>query len=156
MKDRAFQALYLFALDPIAETESDPNIYGFRKERSTADAIRQCHIVLSNHSGAPEWILEGDIKSCFDKISFGWLENHIPMDKTILRKWLKAGFIDQHTFNMTEEGTPQGSICSPVLARMALNGLEQMLREKYPKATRKRVVSLNLRDERIIKIKLYI
>lgn len=69
IKDRAIQALYLFALDPIAETQSDPNIYGFRKQRSTADAIKQCHIVLSNHNGAAEWILEGDIKSCFDKIS---------------------------------------------------------------------------------------
>ena len=66
MKDRAMQALYLLALDPIAESRADPNSYGFRKERSTADAIDQCHTVLSNRAGA-EWILEGDIKACFDK-----------------------------------------------------------------------------------------
>ncbi len=71
------QALYLHALDPIAETTADPNSYGFRKERSCADAMEQCAIVLSN-STRPQWILEGDIKSCFDKISHDWLLTHIP------------------------------------------------------------------------------
>ena len=85
MRDRAMQALYLQALDPIAETMADPNSYGFRKERSTADAIEQCHIVLSNRGGA-RWIFEGDIKSCFDRISHEWLMAHIPMCKTILQK----------------------------------------------------------------------
>jgi len=65
MKDRAMQALYLLALDPIAETTADPNSYGCRKERSCADAMEQCAIVLSN-SMRPQWILEGDITSCFD------------------------------------------------------------------------------------------
>ena len=65
MHDRAMQALHLLALDPIAECHADPNSYGFRKERSTADAIDQCHTVLSNRGGA-QWVLEGDIKACFD------------------------------------------------------------------------------------------
>jgi RNA-directed DNA polymerase len=134
MRDRAMQALYLQALDPIAETTADPNSYGFRKERSTADAIGQCHVVLSNRGGA-RWIFEGDIKSCFDKISHEWLLTNIPMDKAILRKWLKAGFMEKHVLHATEEGTPQGGICSPVLANMALDGLERQLRERYPKAT---------------------
>ena len=94
MKDRAMQALYLQALDPIAETLADPNSYGFRKERSCADAMEQCANVLSN-STSPQWILEGDIKSCFDKISHAWLLSHIPMDKAILKKWLKAGYMDK-------------------------------------------------------------
>ena len=64
MKDRAMQALYLHALDPIAETMGDPNSYGFRKERSTADAIDQCHAVLSNRGGA-QWIFEGDKRGEF-------------------------------------------------------------------------------------------
>jgi RNA-directed DNA polymerase len=68
MADRAMQALYLLALDPIAETTADPNSYGFRKERSTADAIDQCHTVLARKGGA-RWILEGDIRSCFDYAS---------------------------------------------------------------------------------------
>jgi RNA-directed DNA polymerase len=112
MGDRAMQALYLQALDPIAETMADPNSYGFRKERATADAIDQCHIVLSNRGGA-RWIFEGDIKSCFDRISHEWLMAQIPMCKTILQKWLKAGFMEKHVFYATEEGTPQGGICTP-------------------------------------------
>lgn len=136
MKDRAMQALYLLALDPIAECQADPNSYGFRKERSTADAIDQCHTVLSNRAGA-EWVLEGDIKSCFDRISHDWLVAHVPMDKAILRKWLKAGFIEKNVLRPTNEGTPQGGICSPVLANFALDGLEARLREKYPKASAK-------------------
>src|ERR671931_775656 len=94
MHDRAMQALYLLALDPIAETQADPNSYGFRLERCCADAMVQCHTVLSNRT-TPQWILEGDIKSCFDKISHPWLLSHIPMEKTILKKWLKAGYMDK-------------------------------------------------------------
>jgi RNA-directed DNA polymerase len=134
MMDRALQALYLLALDPIAETTADPNSYGFRKERSTADAIEQCHIVLSNRGGAT-WILEGDIKSCFDRICHNWLLAHIPMPKAILQKWLKAGFLEKQVLYATEEGTPQGGICSPVLMNLTLDGLERKLRERYPKAT---------------------
>jgi RNA-directed DNA polymerase len=138
------QALYLLALDPMAETMADPNSYGFRKERSTADAIEQCHTVLSNRGGA-RWILEGDIRSCFSKISHEWLLAHVPMDKTILQRWLKAGFMDQQVLYPTEEGAPQGGICSPVLANLALDGLERKLREKYPKATtRSRKAKVNL------------
>jgi RNA-directed DNA polymerase len=132
MKDRAMQALHLLALDPVAESLSDPNSYGFRKERSTADAIEQCHIALSQ-KGAEQWILEGDIKSCFDRISHDWLLANVPMDKTILRKWLKTGYMEKQVFYKTEAGTPQGGICSPTLANIALNGLERKLREFYPK-----------------------
>src|SRR6266849_3462582 len=124
MKDRAMQALYLLALDPIAEVISDPNSYGFRQERSPADAIEQCFSALSRQNSA-QWILEADIKSCFDQISHEWLLAHIPMEKAILQKWLKAGFIEKHVLHATEEGTPQGAICSPVLANMTLNGLEK-------------------------------
>jgi len=134
LRDRAMQALYLLALDPIAETLADPNSYGFRKERSPADAIEQCHIVLSNRNSA-QWILEGDIRACFDQISHEWLLAHIPMDKTILRKWLKAGYMEQQALYPTEAGTPQGAICSPVLANLTLDGLERKLRECYPKTT---------------------
>jgi RNA-directed DNA polymerase len=91
---------------------------------------------LSRKNSA-QWILEGDIKACFDRISQEWLLQHIPMDKTILRKWLKAGFIDKNVLHATEEGTPQGGICSPVLANMTLDGLEKKLREKFPKPPRK-------------------
>lgn len=133
MKDRAMQALYLLALDPIAETKGDTHSFGFRKDRRTADAIEQCFISLSKRNSA-EWVLEGDIKSCFDKINHGWLLSTIPIDKKILGKWLKAGFMEGKNLYSTVEGTPQGGIISPVLANFALDGLQQLLSEKYPKA----------------------
>jgi RNA-directed DNA polymerase len=85
MSCRAMQALYLLALDPIAETLGDCNSYGFRSARSPADAIEQCFTDLCQRNSA-QWILEGDLKSCFDNISHDWLLAHIPMDKTIRRQ----------------------------------------------------------------------
>jgi RNA-directed DNA polymerase len=110
--DRAMQALYLLGLDPIEETTADANSYGFRSQRCCADALDQCHKVLrKNHSAT--WVLEGDIKSCFDRISHDWLLAHTPMDKVILRKWLQAGFMEKDVFVATTTGTPQGGICTP-------------------------------------------
>ena len=143
MKDRAMQALYLLALDPIAETQADPNSYGFRKKRCQADAIAQCFTVLSRKDRA-RWILEGDIKSCFDNISHEWLLENIPMERNILRRWLKAGYMEQHVLHPTEEGTPQGGIISPVLANMALDGLEKYLREHLPQYQKGQRVKVNL------------
>lgn len=130
MMDRAMQALHLLALDPVAETTADKNSYGFRQQRSCADAIQQCFNVLTNAS--TQWILEGDIRICFDRISHDWLVAHVPMDRVILQKWLKSGYMDKHVFHETTEGTPQGGIASPALANMALDGLERLLKEKYP------------------------
>lgn len=127
MHDRAMQALWLLALNPAAESTADRNSYGFRPRRSTADAIEQCFKALAKRDSA-QWILEGDIRGCFDNISHDWLLRHIPMDKRILRKWLQAGFIDQGIMFPTEAGTPQGGIASPVLANMTLDGLEDAVR----------------------------
>jgi RNA-directed DNA polymerase len=130
MRDRAMQALYLLALDPVAETIGEVNSYGFRQKRSTADAIEQCFTVLAQRQSA-QWILEGDIKACFDAISHQWLLTHIPIQPAILRQWLKAGFIDRQVLYSTEVGTPQGGICSPVLMNMTLDGLEHLLEERF-------------------------
>lgn len=132
MLDRAMQALYLLALDPVAEEQADPNSYGFRRERATADAIEQCFIILRGRKGAPEWILEGDIKACFDRISHDWLLAHVPMEKHILRQWLEAGYLEKDAFHPTEAGAPQGGVISPVLANLTLDGLEGKLRERFP------------------------
>ena len=132
MKDRAMQALYLLALEPVSETTADSNSYGFRKERSTGDAREQCFCVLAKKA-SPEWIMEGYIKGCFDHISHDWLLNNIPMDKVMLRKWLKCGFVFNKELFPTEEGTPQGGIISPTLANMTLDGLQTLLAEKYHK-----------------------
>ena len=130
MKDRAMQALYMMALEPVAETTGDTHSYGFRKERCTMDAVRQCHNLLCK-GYSPEWILEGDIKGCFDHISHEWLLNHIPMDKVMLRKWLKCGYVFNKELFPTDEGTPQGGIISPTLANMTLDGLQGILAERY-------------------------
>jgi RNA-directed DNA polymerase len=123
MRCRAMQALWKLALEPAAESLADPNSYGFRPERSTADAIEQCFITLAKRA-SPEWILEGDIRGCFDNISHPWLLEHIPMDKQVLQRWLQAGYIDEGTLFETRAGTPQGGIISPVIANMTLDGLE--------------------------------
>jgi len=135
MHDRAMQALYLLALEPIAETTGDPNSYGFRPARSTADAIAQCFITLGK-THSPEWVLEGDIRSCFDRISHDWLLAHVPTDKAILKAWLMAGFIENRILYPTEAGTPQGGIISPVLANLALDGLERLLKGLFPQPHR--------------------
>ncbi len=130
MEDRAMQALYKLALDPIAETLADPNSYGFRTARSSADAASQCFIVLAR-SNCAQWILEGDIKGCFDNISHDWMLANVPMDKVILRKWLKAGFMEKGKLFPTYAGIPQGSLTSAVLANMVLDGLEATLRKHF-------------------------
>lgn len=130
MRDRAMQALYLLALDPVAETQGDPNSYGFRRERSTADAIAQCVKVLQRDHCA-RWILEVDIHSCFDHLSHDWMMQCIPVEKQVLRKWLKAGFLHKKQFHPTAEGAPQGGIISPVLCNMTLDGLETLLRARF-------------------------
>jgi len=109
MNDRAMQALYLPALAPVAETTGDPNSYGFRPERSTADAMAQLFVCLSQKASA-QWVLEADIEGCFDHINHQWLMTHVPMDKVILNQWLKAGVIHKGQLKSTEEGTPQGGI----------------------------------------------
>jgi RNA-directed DNA polymerase len=130
MKDRAMEALHLQALDPIAETTGDPNSYGFRPKRSTADAIEQCFIVLGRTQTAP-YVLEGDIRACFDEISHQWLETNIPLEARILQQWLKAGVIDAGTLLEVSAGTPQGGIASPVMANLTLDGLELRLQQQF-------------------------
>ncbi len=128
MKDRAMQALYLFALDPVAEARADPHSYGFRKYRSTADAIACCEEIF-NHEERPWWILNADIEKCFDTISHEWLLEHAPLDVDMLRGWLSAGYMEQGQVYTADQGLPQGGILSPTLANMALDGLEALLEE---------------------------
>ena len=97
----------------------------------------RCHRSVSSgavtEAWSAQWILEGDIRSCFDSFSHDWLMAHIPMDKAILRKWLKAGFMDKHVLYPTEAGVPQGGMVSPVLMNLALNGLERHIKEAFPR-----------------------
>lgn len=132
MTDRAMQTLYKFALEPVAETTGDPNSYGFRMGRCTQDAAVQCAAILARKDRA-QWVLEGDIKGCFDNISHDWIEKHIPMDKEILHKFLKCGYIDTGKLFPTHAGTPQGGSISPTIANMVLDGLESMLNKRFRK-----------------------
>ena len=120
------QALYLMALEPVAETQADIHYYGFRPRRSTADAMERCFKVLCQRSCA-QWILEGDIKGCFDNIDHGWLLEHIPMERKVLLQWLASGYLEGKTLFPTLAGTPQGVVSSPCLANMVLDGLEDVV-----------------------------
>lgn len=128
MRDRAMQALLLLALEPVSESTSDLNSYGFRSNRSTADAMSQLFVSLSSKASA-QWVLEADIAGCFDNINHEWLIANVPMERSVLRKWLKSGLIYQSQFQETKAGTPQGGIISPTLANVTLNGLESGLTE---------------------------
>jgi RNA-directed DNA polymerase len=136
MKDRAMQALFLSALDPVSETTADQASYGFRRKRSIHDAIERCYIHLSRNDSAT-WVLEGDIKGCFDNISHDWIISNILIDKQVVTKWLKAGFIDKNRLFPTDKGTPQGGIISPTLANMVLDGLEAAIYESVNTRIRK-------------------
>lgn len=134
MRDRAMQALYLLALDPLFEVRADPHSYGFRPMRSTADAIEQFFNTCGKKASA-EWILEGDIMGCFDNLSHDWLLSHIPMDRLVLSKWLKSGYCENGAFHQTTAGTPQGGIISAALMNMALNGLQSVWERRFPATT---------------------
>ena len=126
LHDRAMQALYALALAPIAETLADKNSYGFREGRRCADALEQCFNCLAQRASA-QWVLEGDIKACFDEISHDWLLRHVPMDKQMLKAWLKAGYWEKDQLFPTDAGTPQGGLISPLLANLTLDGMEDAL-----------------------------
>jgi RNA-directed DNA polymerase len=130
MYDRAMQALYALALNPVAEATADIASFGFRIYRSTHDACAQAFNCLSMKNHA-QWVLEGDIKGCFDNINHEWLMDNIPMDKSILKQFLKAGFVYNRHLNPTKAGTPQGGIISPILANMTLDGIEDLIASKY-------------------------
>jgi len=130
MYDRAMQALYALALNPVAETTADTTSFGFRIYRSAHDACKQVFHDLSMKNSA-RWILEGDIKGCFDNINHDWLLANISMDKSILKQFLKAGFIYNRHLHPTEMGTPQGGVISPILANISLDGIAAMIDDKY-------------------------
>ena len=126
MEDRARQALYMLALQPIAETLGDINSYGFRNECRCADAVDQIFKIL-RQKGSSQWILEADIKGFFDNIDFDWILKYIPINKKVLEAWLKSGFIEEGKQFPTTEGVPQGGIISPVIGNMVFDGLEAIV-----------------------------
>jgi RNA-directed DNA polymerase len=124
-KDRVMQALIKLALEPAWDSRFEANSYGFRPGRCTMDAITALHTCM-NCKGASQWVLDADIKGCFDNIDHAALLQRLPVFTTTVRRWLKAGVVELGRYSHTEAGTPQGGVASPLLANMALDGMERL------------------------------
>jgi RNA-directed DNA polymerase len=129
IKDRCLQALFKLALEPEWEARFEPDSYGFRPGRNCHDAIRAIYDATIKGS---KYVLDADIAKCFDKINHDYLLEKIGMKgayKKQIKYWLKSGVLDAKTFTETTEGTPQGGVISPLLANIALHGLETILKK---------------------------
>jgi RNA-directed DNA polymerase len=126
IRDRVMQAIVKMALEPEWENRFEANSYGFRPGRCTMDAIAAIHRNL-NGRGTSEWILDADISGCFDNIDHESLLARLPVFTAVVRRWLKAGVIELGAAKATHAGTPQGGIISPLLANVALDGMERLL-----------------------------
>lgn len=142
MKDRAMQTLQLLVLQPIEETLADKNSYGFRKYRSCKDAMSRIFMDLS-HKRDPKWILEGDIKGCFDNISHKWILENTPMNKQILKQFLKAGYIYNKKLFPNSKGAAQGGAISPTIANITLDGLESYIYKRINSGKKGQIMSKN-------------
>ena len=137
LADRAIQAIVKNALEPEWEAKFEGTSYGFRKNRSAHDAIRYIHNVCNSKS-TKHWILDADIKGCFDNLSHEFLKRKLTSfpARQVIWRWLKAGYIDKHVYHDSEFGTPQGGVISPLLANIALHGMESALDIKRNTADR--------------------
>jgi RNA-directed DNA polymerase len=135
LHDRAAQALAKLGLEPEWEAKFEPNSYGFRPGRSCHDAIKAIRDVIKNQD---RWVLDADIRHCFDRIShqalLAKLHTYAELRRSI-RGWLKAGVLDEGVFSTTDAGTPQGGVVSPLLANIALHGMETYLQRRCPART---------------------
>lgn len=125
IRDRVMQAIVKMALEAEWESRFEANSYGFRPGRCTMDTVVAIHRNL-NGWGTSEWILDADISGCFDNIDHASLLARLPVFTTTIRRWLKAGVVELGTTRTTDTGTPQGGIISPLLANVALDGMERL------------------------------
>jgi RNA-directed DNA polymerase len=133
MEDRALQALVKLALEPEWEARFESNSYGFRPGRSCQDAIGAIFNCIRYKN---KYVLDADIAKCFDKIDHEALLRKLNTSPTIrrqVRAWLKAGVMDGKQLFPTSEGTPQGGVISPLLANIALHGMEERIKKEFPK-----------------------
>ena len=132
IRDRCLQAIVKNALEPCWEAQFEGISYGFRPGRNTHDAIVKIHNAIAPHR-KKKWVLDADIKGCFDNINHEHLLStmgNFP-GRRLIREWLKAGYVDNNVFHRQDTGTPQGGIVSPLLANIALHGMEEALKVKY-------------------------
>src|SRR5919199_1319284 len=137
LHDRALQALVKLVLEPEWEARFEPNSYGFRPGRSVHDAIGAIFIAIEKQ---PKYALDADIAKCFDRIDQAALLRKIktfPTLNRLVKAWLKAGVLDNGVFVEKHSGTPQGGVLSPLLANIALHGLEEYIRTRFPTRTRR-------------------
>lgn len=136
IKDRIYQNICKLALEPIWENRFESTSYGFRPLRSQKDAIAKIYQNLAHNKR--QFIFEGDLAACFDTLDHDYIMEQVgnfPL-KNLIHDWLKAGYIHSDNFHVTEEGTPQGGIISPLLANIALHGMEDALGIKYKRVKR--------------------
>jgi RNA-directed DNA polymerase len=128
IRDRAVQGIFKTAIEPWAEAKFEASSYGFRPAHNAQDAIA---LIFNNLSKREKWVLDADIKGFFDNISHEFVLSKLdrlnPIDKKIISQWLKSGVMDNQELKETELGTPQGGIISPLLANIALDGMEDFL-----------------------------
>jgi len=130
--DRCLQAMVKNALEPAWEARFEGTSYGFRPGRSGHDAIEKI-FVLARPNKTKKWVLDADIRGAFDNISHEYLCNAIGLvpGRELIKQWLRAGYVEQEAFHATERGTPQGGVVSPLLANIALHGMEEAIEVKY-------------------------
>ncbi|PHF65990.1 reverse transcriptase N-terminal domain-containing protein [Priestia aryabhattai] len=134
IRDRVYQNVVKNALEPQWEFKFEPTSYGFRPKRSTHDAISNLFNKLNTNS-KKKWVFEGDFSGCFDHLNHNWIMEQKSMfpGSTLIKRWLNMGYIEQDMLHMTIEGTPQGGIVSPLLANIALCGMEEEIGIVYKK-----------------------
>ncbi|MBC6478175.1 MAG: group II intron reverse transcriptase/maturase [Hormoscilla sp. GM7CHS1pb] len=150
MYDRALQGVVKIAIEPEWEAVFEPNSYGFRPGRGCHDAIEA---IFNSIKQKPKWVLDADIAKCFDKIDQSTLLrklNNISPIRKLIRGWLKAGVIDQNVFQHTTTGTPQGGVISPLLANIALHGLELEVMKLVPSSRKKSLTVVRYADDFVI------
>jgi RNA-directed DNA polymerase len=132
--DRCIQALVKNALEPGWEARFEGSSYGFRPGRSCHDAIEKIY-GLARPNKTKKWVLDADIKGAFDNIGHAHLLEAIGQvpGRELIKQWLTAGYMEQGEFHTTEAGTPQGGVISPLLANIALHGMEEALCVRYDK-----------------------
>ena len=140
--DRVYQEIIRMALEPQMEVNFEPTSYGFRPKRGVHDAVGRIFNII--HNNEFNEVFEGDFKDCFNNLSHEFILSKIkgfPLIKLVGR-YLKAGYVDNGVFNKTTRGTPQGGILSPLLANIALTGLEEYLNISYKKRTQNSMVRI--------------
>ncbi|HAA28043.1 MAG TPA: group II intron reverse transcriptase/maturase [Cyanobacteria bacterium UBA8553] len=150
MFDRALQALVKLVLEPEWEARFEPNSYGFRPGRSALDAIEA---IFNNVCKKAKYVLDADIAKCFDRINHQSLLNKLNTFPTLrqqIKSWLKSGVMDEGIFSDTDEGTPQGGVISPLLANIALHGLEDFITGFKPKGYRYGAALVRYADDFVI------